>query len=126
MLPYVYSELLHLRYMEMVLDYAEYLGMDPEEDGDFLWIAESALRAPVRQHPASPTASSCHSTRLPSTQSGQHQASHAPSWSRIRCGCVTITRRAVCESTGEGGGGGCRGANLHRGRRCRSLRAGRR
>ena len=33
--------------MDMVLEYAVYLGMDPEVDGELLWIAEQALRAPV-------------------------------------------------------------------------------
>ena len=30
-----------------VLEYATYLGMEPEEDEELLWIAEQALRAPV-------------------------------------------------------------------------------
>ena len=35
------------KWMDMVLEYAVYLGMDPDEDGELLWIAEQALRAPV-------------------------------------------------------------------------------
>mmetsp|Transcript_31082 Transcript_31082/g.75545 ORF Transcript_31082/g.75545 Transcript_31082/m.75545 type:complete len:1826 (+) Transcript_31082:341-5818(+) len=35
------------KWMEMVLEYAMYLGMDREQDEEFLWIAEQALRAPV-------------------------------------------------------------------------------
>ena len=35
------------QWMDMVLEYAVYLGMDPEVDGELLWIAEQALRAPV-------------------------------------------------------------------------------
>ena len=35
--------------MEMVYEYAEYLGMDVNEDAELLWIAEQALRAPVPQ-----------------------------------------------------------------------------
>jgi len=35
------------QWMEMVLEYAIYLGMDPDADGELLWIAEQALRAPV-------------------------------------------------------------------------------
>lgn len=30
-----------------VAEYAQYLGMDPDEDQDFLWIAELALTAPL-------------------------------------------------------------------------------
>ena len=37
------------RWMEMVYEYAEYLGMDVSEDAELLWIAEQALRAPVPQ-----------------------------------------------------------------------------
>ena len=35
------------QWMEMVLEYAVYLGMDPDADSELLWIAEQALRAPV-------------------------------------------------------------------------------
>ena len=35
------------QWMDMVLEYAQYLGMDPGEDAELLWIAEQALRAPV-------------------------------------------------------------------------------
>ena len=34
-------------WLELVLEYASYLGMDPEQDEELLWIAEQALRAPV-------------------------------------------------------------------------------
>jgi len=35
------------QWMGMVLEYAQYLGMDAQEDAELLWIAEQALRAPV-------------------------------------------------------------------------------
>ena len=35
------------QWMDMVLEYAQYLGMDAHEDAELLWIAEQALRAPV-------------------------------------------------------------------------------
>ena len=34
-------------WLELVLEYASYLGMDPDQDEELLWIAEQALRAPV-------------------------------------------------------------------------------
>ena len=35
------------QWLELVLEYAAYLGMDAEQDEELMWIAEQALRAPV-------------------------------------------------------------------------------
>ena len=34
-------------WLELVLEYAAYLGMDADQDEELMWIAEQALRAPV-------------------------------------------------------------------------------
>lgn len=33
--------------LKEIMEFAEYLGMDPVEDGDLLWIAEQARNAPL-------------------------------------------------------------------------------
>jgi hypothetical protein len=33
-----------------IIEYAKFLGMDPEEDRDLLWIAKESLKAPLPEN----------------------------------------------------------------------------